>query len=104
MFEIAMIQIDNGFSYLDYTLKPNKYGNEGWEWFLQKIKKKLSAWKFKWLSLWDRPTLIKSVMYNMHIYLMHLYILPKEIIHKINKIMDRFVWVGKSTGMKYQLV
>jgi len=35
---------------------------------------------------------------------MHLYLILKEIIQKINKILARFLWAGKIIAKKYHLV
>lgn len=104
IYEMESIHIYIGFIYLGFTLKSNKYVNHDYEWLLEKFDKELVVWQFKWLSLGGRLILIKFVLQNMFVYWMHFYMLPMDIIQKIDEIIACFLWFGNSLGRKIHLV
>ena len=56
------------------------------------------------MSIAGRSTLINSSLNNAPIYHMSIYLLPKTIVHKLDKIRRRFFWQGGGTKKKYHLV
>jgi hypothetical protein len=46
----AQKQIDEGFKYLGFVLKPNDYVFRDWLWLFIKIQKRISFWAHWWLS------------------------------------------------------
>lgn len=56
------------------------------------------------MSIVGRTTLINSSLNNAPIYHMSIYLLPKSIIYKLDKIRRRFFWQGGGTKRKYHLL
>jgi hypothetical protein len=56
------------------------------------------------MSIVGRTTLINSNLNNAPIYHMSIYLLPKSIIYKLDKIRRRFFWQGGGTKRKYHLL
>lgn len=96
--------MDEGFRYLGFDLKSNNYDIHDWDWLLTKFQKKLAGLTHRCLSLGGRLILIKSVLQSISVIWMHLFMLPKEIIHRINAIIARFLWAGSSQVRKFHLV
>ncbi|KAL6510920.1 hypothetical protein OROGR_022044 [Orobanche gracilis] len=71
-----------------------------WEPVLSTIKKRLTGWKAKHLSIGGRVILIKAVLENLPIYYLSLYKAPKAVIESMEKIMRRFLWAGCSVENK----
>jgi hypothetical protein len=75
-----------------------------WNPLLNKSGKKLDVWKGGTISIAGRSTLISSSLNNAPIYHMSIYLLPKTIISKMDKIRRTFFWQGGGTKRKYHLV
>lgn len=56
------------------------------------------------MSIAGRSTLIKSSLNNAPIYRMSIYLLPKTIVNKLDKIRRIFFWQGGGTKRKCHLV
>lgn len=50
IFGVKSLQMDEGFTYLGFFLKPNGYKIKDWDW-LEKIRKQLYMWCHWWISL-----------------------------------------------------
>ncbi|GJU30445.1 RNA-directed DNA polymerase, eukaryota, reverse transcriptase zinc-binding domain protein [Tanacetum coccineum] len=59
---------------------------------IDKVEKRLNNWKNKSLSFSGRLQLIKSVISSMQIYWSSVFILPKLVSDKIEKLMRGFLW------------
>jgi len=46
MFGFVTTSLDEGFKYLGFTLKPNKYQFQDWLWLIKKIEKHIKNWAF----------------------------------------------------------
>lgn len=51
-----------GFKYLGYYLKPGSSKSADWSWLVAKFEKKIGLWCNKWLSLGSRFILVKAVL------------------------------------------
>jgi hypothetical protein len=68
------------------------------EWKLvERLQKRLSSWKGKLLSLGGRLILINSVLSNMVLHMISLFLLPKGVLHKLDYYRSRFFWQGTLT-------
>jgi hypothetical protein len=56
------------------------------------------------MSIAVRTTLINSSLSNAPIYQMSIYLLPKTIVSKMDKMRRIFLWQGGSTKRKYHLI
>jgi hypothetical protein len=54
------------------------------------IKKRLSSWKGKHLSVGGRLTLINSVLSSLPMYMMSFFLIPKEVLKKLDYFRSRF--------------
>ncbi|GKA24381.1 hypothetical protein Tco_0710414, partial [Tanacetum coccineum] len=59
---------------------------------LDKIKSRVLNWKNKCLSYAGRLQLIASVLESIHVYWASVFLLPKTVIHDINKVLKSFLW------------
>jgi hypothetical protein len=56
------------------------------------------------MSIAGRKTLIDSSLNNAPIYQMSIYLLPKTVVYRLDKIRTTFFWQGGDTKKKYHLV
>jgi hypothetical protein len=77
-----------------------KLRNRDWDFFINKIDKKLDNWKGKLLSISERLTLIKVVLNAIPIYWMCIFRLPVNIRKRIDQLCRRFLWFGDSVRKK----
>jgi hypothetical protein len=75
-----------------------------WKLVEKRLQKRLSSWKGKLLSLRGRLVLINSVLTNMVLYMISFFLLPKDVLHKLDYYRSRFFWQGNSEKKKYRLV
>ncbi|GKC77153.1 RNA-directed DNA polymerase, eukaryota, reverse transcriptase zinc-binding domain protein, partial [Tanacetum coccineum] len=59
---------------------------------ISKVKAKINDWKNKSLSFAGRVQLIASVLSSMQNYWASVFLLPKQVIYEINKILKGFLW------------
>ena len=75
-----------------------------WNHVLERIEKKLSSWKARYLSLGDRITLIQFALANLPIYYMSILKCPTAIINRIEKLQRDFLWHGCEYSKKIHMV
>nr|XP_043611664.1 uncharacterized protein LOC122583311 [Erigeron canadensis] len=59
---------------------------------VDRIERRVSDWKNKFLSFAGRLQLTQSVLSSMHVYWSTVFILPARVIHDIEQIMRNFLW------------
>ena len=84
-------------------MSPSRLKVCDWMPLVEKSLKKLDVWKGSSLSIAGRSTLIGSSLNNSPIYHMSVYLLPKTIIKRLDKVRT-FFWQGGGTKKKYHLV
>lgn len=67
-----------------------------WHSFLNKIQKRLTMWKAKFLSRAGRLVLIKSVLNNLPLYYSSLFKIPKLVVRKIISMQRNFFWYSSN--------
>ncbi|GKV37145.1 hypothetical protein SLEP1_g45206 [Rubroshorea leprosula] len=75
-----------------------------WQPLVDSVKRKLASWKGRHLSMGGRITLINSVLSSLPVFLMSVFIIPKGIIHSIDKIRKCFLWGGRGEERKINWV
>lgn len=104
MFWVALSILDDGFTYLRFKMKPKGYYNQDWAWLIEGFHKKLDSWKYRSLTMGGRMVMMKSMLQNISIYCIHLYLMPWEIIHNIESIMSYFLCAGTQLQEKVHMV
>ena len=90
-------------TYLGLPLCGGTVTNSLWSPTLERMEKKLSLWKAKYLSLSGRITLIQAALTNHPIYFMSIFKCSVEIINHIEKLRRDFLWHGKEKK-KFHLI
>lgn len=93
-------QGDIPFKYLGVPIGANSRSLSTWEPVIDSLKKRLSSWKRKHLSLGGRVMLINSVLSSLPIYFMSFYKAPKKVIKILVSIQKNFLWGGCSEKSK----
>ena len=90
--------------YLGLPLGSNPGRKQVWQPVMERIKKKLSGWKRRFLSYAGRVTLIKSVLSSLPIFYMSLFKIPVCVAKEIDKIHARILWGGDGSHRKIHFV
>jgi hypothetical protein len=90
--------------YLGVPVSPSRLHICDWLPLVEKSAKRLDVWQGGTMSIAGRSTLINSSLNNTPIYHMSIYLLPKTIIEKLDKIRRRFFWLGGGTKKKCHLI
>ena len=78
----------------------NSRNMEVWRGVVNGIKKRLSSWKHKYISIGERVTLFNSVINSMPIHFLSFYKPPKSILKELVNIQRAFLWRGVKNGAK----
>ncbi|GKD83620.1 RNA-directed DNA polymerase, eukaryota, reverse transcriptase zinc-binding domain protein [Tanacetum coccineum] len=78
--------------YLEVPLLTKKLSINDCKPLISKVKTKISDWKNKFLSYAGRVQLIASILSSMQSYWASIFLLPKQVIYEINKILKGFLW------------
>ncbi|GJS37254.1 RNA-directed DNA polymerase, eukaryota, partial [Tanacetum coccineum] len=78
------------FMYLGTIVGGNMSQIDSWDVVVEKVKKRLSNWKMKTLSVGGRLTLVKSVLGSMPLYHMSLFKAPSGVLNRIEALRNRF--------------
>ena len=71
-----------------------------WKSIVNKIKSKISNWKYRWLSLSGKIMLVKSVLASIPNYSMSVLKAPAGIIKQIEKTIRNFIWNNNMSDEK----
>ncbi|GKV09171.1 hypothetical protein SLEP1_g20713 [Rubroshorea leprosula] len=88
------------FRYLGIPIGGNHRRKAMWQLMVESVRKKLASWKGRYLSMGGCITLINSVLSSLSVFLMSVYVIPKGIIHSIDKLHKSFLWGGKGDERK----
>ena len=61
---------------------------------LDSVKKLISIWSSRGLSLYGKVTIIKSLLIPKFVYILSLLPVPKGIIQELNQMLFKFLWKG----------
>lgn len=79
-------------SYLGLPVGSSHRRYSFWVPVIQRVEKKLSAWKSRLLSAGARVTLVKSVLSSLPLYFCSLFKMPTIVVKKINSLIRSFFW------------
>ncbi|XP_026416456.1 uncharacterized protein LOC113311876 [Papaver somniferum] len=80
--------------YLGMPLGDNSRSAVKWERIIELCKNRLANWKKRFLSKAGKLTLVKSVLLILPVYYFSLFMAPKSVIKKIEKVIRSFLWDG----------
>ena len=103
IFGYNMEPRENGFKYLGFFMKPDRYRNLDWLWLVKRIDKKTSSWVYKFMSIGGRLTLVYVVLSNIPVYWFSIMMVPKSILKSIRSKVFNFLWrgVGKRSSFHF---
>lgn len=71
---------------------------------LNKVQNRLSGWQGKYLNIAGRATLIKSVLDAIPSYYMQTILLPKRLLHELERTSKGFLWGDNQNSKKVHLI
>lgn len=80
-----------------------RINNKDWQGVEERIQKKLSSWKGKFLSVGGRLVLINSVLSSLAMFMLFFFEIPKGILKKLDYYRSRFFWQCDEHKKKYRL-
>ncbi|GJW95557.1 RNA-directed DNA polymerase, eukaryota [Tanacetum coccineum] len=78
------------FLYLGSYVGGNMHRLKSWDDIIGRVRRRLSNWKMKMLSIGGRLTLVKSVLGSMPIFHMSLFKVPSGILRSLESIRSKF--------------
>ena len=75
-----------------------------WDTVEERFRKRLSLWKRQYLSKGGRLTLLKSTLSSLPTYFLSLFVIPKKVCARLEKIQRDFLWGGGALENKPHLV
>jgi hypothetical protein len=103
VFTFNIRDLSEGFYYLEFFLKIDRYNTNDWLWLVEKYEKRIRHWCTRWLSLGGRLVLIKVVLECQPVYWLTLASLPAAIQNKIRQIILQFFVVWQRKKKNYHL-
>ena len=91
-------------SYLGLPLGAPFKSSRVWDVVEERFRKCLSLWKRQYLSNGRRLTFIKSTLSSLPIYLMSLFVIPRKVCTRLEKIQRDFLWGGGAIEKNTHLV
>jgi hypothetical protein len=88
------------FTYLGLPIGGNPRRIQFWLPLIEKIRKRLSGWKCKNLSIGGRLILLKSVLSSIPVYFLSFFKAPSGIISFLESIFCHFLWGGCEENKK----
>ncbi|PNY13834.1 cysteine-rich receptor-like protein kinase [Trifolium pratense] len=92
------------FIYLGLPIGGNPRRHSLWIPLLEKIRKRLSGWKSRFLSMGGRLVLLKSVLSSLSVYFLSFFKAPAGIIRSIESLFKSFLWGGSEDIRKINWV
>nr|GEV20710.1 RNA-directed DNA polymerase, eukaryota [Tanacetum cinerariifolium] len=83
---IGCMTLSLPFSYLGVNIGGHMSRISSWDVVIDNVRKRLSKWKMKVLSVGGRLKLLKSVLGSTPIYYMSMFIVPMHVINKLESI------------------
>ena len=91
-------------TYLGLPLGMRRNSTIVWDGVEERFRRKLALWKRQYISEGGRLTLIRSTLSNLPIYLMSLFLLPKGLQFRLEKIQRDFLCGDGNQGRKIHLL
>jgi hypothetical protein len=88
------------FKFLGIPVGANPRRKATWSTILDSMKRRLSSWNGRHLSIGGRLTLINSVLSSLPLYFFSFYKSPKSVILELVRLQRNFLWGGGMEGNK----
>lgn len=82
------------FTYLGLLIRANPKKESTWKHVVEVMKKRLSRWKGRHLSLGGRIVLLKSVLSSIPLYYLSFFRPPRKVLKKLMGIKRTYLWGG----------
>lgn len=92
------------FKYLGIQVGVNPKRRPAWKGVLEALKRKLSSWKHKYVSLGGCVTLLNCVLNSVPIHYLPFYKAPSVVVKEFIRIQRSFLWGGTKEGSKISWV
>ncbi|RVW15499.1 putative inactive ATP-dependent zinc metalloprotease FTSHI 1, chloroplastic [Vitis vinifera] len=79
-------------------------GEVVWDSVEERFRKRLAMWKRQYISKGGRLTLIRSTLSSLPVYFMSLFLLPRKVRMRLEKIQRDFLWGGGALDQRPHLV
>ena len=86
--------------YLGLPLLTKRKTSSDYAPLIERVRKRISTWTARHLSLAGRLQLISSVIYSITNFWMSVYRLPKQCLEKIDQLCSAFLWSGPAMSSK----
>ena len=86
-------------TYLGMLLGASHKSPSIWNPILEKVNRKLAAWKKLYLLKGGRLTLLKSTLSSLPTYFLSLFTIPTHVANKIEKLQRDFLWGDSKTHL-----
>jgi hypothetical protein len=83
-------KVSYSFRYLGIPMHCRRLNNKDWKMIEDRIEKRLSSWKGKYLSVEGRLVLINSVLSSLPMFMLSFFEVPKGVLEKIDYFQSRF--------------
>ncbi len=80
--------------YLGLPLRVGRLQKEDWGPVIFNVEKRVEGWQAKFLSLGGRLTLVNSVLANVPLYYLSIFLAPKWVLKRIESLRRAFFWKG----------
>jgi hypothetical protein len=84
IFPYKFVDLNEGFRYLGFFLKPANYRVEDWRWLIIKFEKRIGLWCHHWLTLGGRFVLVKAVLESLPMFWLAVAIIPISVLNIIH--------------------
>lgn len=91
------------FMYLELSIGADPRRKSTWIPVVEKVRRRLSLWTTKHISLGGRVILLKPVLYSLPIYFLSFFKAPKSIISSLEALFKSFWWGAGLMGKKDSL-
>ncbi|RVW55429.1 putative ribonuclease H protein [Vitis vinifera] len=91
-------------SYLGLPLGAPYKSTRVWDVVEERFRQRLSLWKRQYLSKGGRLTLLKSTLSSLPTYFIFLFVIPKRVSARLEKIQRDFLWGGGALENRPHLV
>ena len=99
-----MHRTNNFEKYLGVPIITDKRDKRAFDYIIDKIRTKLSAWKARSLSLAGRLTLVNSITSVIPTHIMQCNLLPTKICNELDRISRNFLWGDATSSKKMHVV